>query len=182
MGLVYIQSLNVNNLNTLLAYCQSINEDAMIESNYCVFEVDATQRIQLNLTLQTFQEDLADALICVEGFNHSSIMSCSLELAKRYSLGSYTHISELLLDSMNQGDRCLLEKLNDLFSTLKPELIETAKMYLLASGNAKLAAESLYLHRNTFNYRMTKFKEKSELNITDQASAFFFQLWLDFQK
>ena len=55
-------------------------------------------------------------------------------------------------------------------------------MYLAAGGNAKLAAQALYLHRNTFNYRMKKFEEKSNLKLNDQVQAFFFQLWLDCQK
>ncbi len=169
-------------LNDVLAYCQSINEDAIIDGDYCVFEVNGEQRIQIKLTLETFQEDLQDLLVCVEGFDQQAIMDCALELAKVYSLGTYTHVSELLLDSLMQNDRHLLNLLNNLFYSLKPELIETAKMYLAAGGNAKLAAQALYLHRNTFNYRMKKFEEKSNLKLNDQVQAFFFQLWLDCQK
>lgn len=182
MGLVYIQSQTQKNSHEILNFCQSINEDAMIESNYCVFEVDSAQRIQLKLTLETFQEDLQDLLICVEGFDNKLIMNCALDLARIHSLGTYTDVAELLIDSVMFMDNQLLSFLNDLFMSLKPELIETAKMYLWAGSNAKLAAEALYLHRNTFNYRMKKFEEKSAINLTETNHAFLFRIWLDLQK
>ncbi len=181
MGLVYIRPQNHRHCEDVLAYCQSINEDAYLSHQICVFEVNGSMRIQLKLTLESFQADLQDLLICVEGFDHQDIMSCALDLASLYALGRYAHISELLLDSVLHQNDVLLTKLNTFFEDFNPELIETARMYLAADGNAVLAAKSLYLHRNTFNYRMNKFVLKSQLRLSEQAQAYFFQLWLNLQ-
>lgn len=181
MGLVYLRSQNNRHLEEVLNYCLSINEDAMIEHDRCVFDVNGPQRIQLKLTLETFQADLQDLLICVEGFKQDDIMNCAMDLAQLYAIGRYIHISELLLDSALNNNDVLLKKLNVFFQDFNSELIETARMYLWADGNALLAAQSLYLHRNTFNYRMNKFIQKSNLRLSEQAQAYFFQLWLNLQ-
>lgn len=181
MGLVYLRSQNNTHSEELLGFALSINSEAYYDGNNCVFEVNGKQRIQLKMTLEGFQADLQDLLVCVEGFNQDAIMSSTLQLAELYALGRFVHIAEILLLSSLRKDDRLLQMLNAYFSSFNPELIETARMYLWADGNAMLAAEALYLHRNTFNYRMKKFSEKSSIQLNQQAQAHFFQIWLNLQ-
>lgn len=179
MGLVYLKTFKHS--EELVTYIHSIQTDISYYEDYLMFEVDARQRIQLKTTLPSLQSDLGITLIAVEGFENPLIMKLALELTQEYSQGRFVHLYDLLLASVLNNDFRLFEALNDVFSVLKPELIETARMYLWADGNAKLAASALYLHRNTFNYRMHKFEEKSSIQLTQQVQANFFQLWLNLQ-
>jgi DNA-binding PucR family transcriptional regulator len=52
----------------------------------------------------------------------------------------------------------------------------TAKAFIDAGLNATRAAVKLYVHRNTFNYRLDKFIEQTGLDIRDYHHAFYFKL------
>ncbi len=51
------------------------------------------------------------------------------------------------------------------------ELMETMKVFLENSSNTSLAAKKLYVHRNTLQYRLEKFTEKTGMNLKDFSSA-----------
>ncbi|HAQ07101.1 MAG TPA: hypothetical protein DCR24_06115, partial [Bacillus bacterium] len=51
------------------------------------------------------------------------------------------------------------------------ELMTTIKVFLESNSNASLAAKKLYVHRNTLQYRMDKFMEKTGINLKDFDSA-----------
>ncbi|RSD29255.1 PucR family transcriptional regulator [Mesobacillus subterraneus] len=51
------------------------------------------------------------------------------------------------------------------------ELMATIKVFLESNSNASLAAKKLYVHRNTLQYRMDKFMEKSGVNLKDFDTA-----------
>lgn len=51
------------------------------------------------------------------------------------------------------------------------ELMETMKVFLENNSNTSLAAKKLYVHRNTLQYRLEKFTEKTGMNLKDFNSA-----------
>ncbi|WP_026583955.1 PucR family transcriptional regulator [Bacillus sp. J33] len=65
--------------------------------------------------------------------------------------------------------RSLLSRL----SLLKedPELLNTIKVFLQHSSNVSLTAKKLYIHRNTLQYRLDKFTEKTGIQLKDFNSA-----------
>ncbi|WP_181444568.1 CdaR family transcriptional regulator [Bacillus sp. 03113] len=52
-----------------------------------------------------------------------------------------------------------------------PELHSTIKVFLENNSNASLTAKKLYIHRNTLQYRLDKFSEKTGVNLKDFNSA-----------
>ncbi len=48
-----------------------------------------------------------------------------------------------------------------------PEMIRTVKRYLENNSNATLTARHLYIHRNTLQYRLDKFIEKTGISLKD---------------
>lgn len=53
----------------------------------------------------------------------------------------------------------------------EPDLLATIKVYLENNSNASLAAKKLYIHRNTLQYRVDKFSEKTGINLRDFNSV-----------
>lgn len=51
-------------------------------------------------------------------------------------------------------------------------LFRTVEVYLECMGNAKLAAERLFVHRNTLRLRFQKIRQVAELDVTDTARWF----------
>lgn len=51
------------------------------------------------------------------------------------------------------------------------ELMATIKVFLESNSNASLAAKKLYVHRNTLQYRMDKFMERTGIQLKDFDSA-----------
>lgn len=55
------------------------------------------------------------------------------------------------------------------------KLYETLKAYTLSGFNQNLAAEQLFLHRNTMNYRRQKIEELTDLNLENPDTRFLLQ-------
>lgn len=55
------------------------------------------------------------------------------------------------------------------------KLYETLKVYTLSGFNQNLAAEQLFLHRNTMNYRRQKMEELTGLNLENPDTRFLLQ-------
>nr|WP_175476010.1 helix-turn-helix domain-containing protein [Evansella caseinilytica] len=68
------------------------------------------------------------------------------------------------------------ETKESMLSLLQPvmedsDLMESVKMYLECNMNASMAAKKLYMHRNTIQYRVDKFIEKTSIDIKQFPNA-----------
>ena len=99
-------------------------------------------------------------------------------VAPKYYPGQVSFMSELILKQMSFGDFSSFAFLSALFRDLPEELLETGKAYLAAGLDAKLAADLLIVHRNTFNYRLNRFIEASGVDIRDYHNAMLLDYYL----
>ncbi|MFF2446285.1 PucR family transcriptional regulator [Neobacillus sp. NPDC058068] len=74
------------------------------------------------------------------------------------------HLPEELKHKVNQE---VIELFQD-----DPELFSTVKIFLENNLNASLTAKRLYIHRNTLQYRIDKFCEKTGIGLKDFHGAF----------
>lgn len=65
----------------------------------------------------------------------------------------------------------LIHEIFDLFNQ-EPDMFSTIKVFLENNSNASLTAKKLYIHRNTLQYRIDKFVEKTEIDLKDFYGAF----------
>jgi hypothetical protein len=63
------------------------------------------------------------------------------------------------------------QEILDVF-TDDPEMFSTIKMFLENNSNASMTAKNLYIHRNTLQYRIDKFTEKTGIGLKDFYGAF----------
>lgn len=71
----------------------------------------------------------------------------------------------LFLDALSESDRD--QMISSLFDNIKdePELLETVKVFLSCNSNATMASKKLYMHRNSLQYRIEKFIDKTGIDI-----------------
>lgn len=75
-----------------------------------------------------------------------------------------SNLPEQLKQKFNQE---IIKVFND-----DPEMFSTIKVFLENNLNASMTAKKLYIHRNTLQYRIDKFIEKSEIPLKDFYGAF----------
>lgn len=68
-------------------------------------------------------------------------------------------------------------ELATMFTEVSKELLETIDFYIDSGLNAALTSKRLFVHRNTFNYRLQKFIDISKVDVTDVNNAMLFKLY-----
>ena len=115
----------------------------------------------------------------IDSFRLVSVNEMMLHsIAPKYYPGQVSFMSDLILKQMSFGDFSSFAFLSALFRSLPEELLETGKAYLSAGLDAKLAADLLIVHRNTFNYRLNRFIEASGVDIRDYHNAMLLDYYL----
>jgi hypothetical protein len=85
-------------------------------------------------------------------------------------------LADLILELALDGDYELVVEARNLFATVRRELMQTASAFVSLGLNASLAAQKLYIHRNTFAYRLHHFIEATNLDIRDYHNAQLFSI------
>ncbi|HHU28701.1 TPA: hypothetical protein GXZ54_06030 [bacterium] len=67
---------------------------------------------------------------------------------------------------------------NVYFEDISSEVLLTVKNYIELGMSLSLVAKAMYAHRNTINYRINKFCEKSGINVRKTTNAYFIYLVL----
>ncbi|ELK47642.1 helix-turn-helix domain-containing protein [Halobacillus sp. BAB-2008] len=90
-------------------------------------------------------------------------------IAADYHLGPVVSSIEILpylfLDSLNREDWNYMKR--TVFSDMdeEKELLDTIRVFLESGSNTTLAAKKLYMHRNSLQYRVDKFIERTGLDV-----------------
>jgi len=87
-----------------------------------------------------------------------------------------TDLADLILDLALEGDYELVHLAKKQYATVPRQLMVTAETFVSCGLNASLAAKKLYVHRNTFSYRLNQFIEATNLDIRDYHNAQFFNI------
>jgi hypothetical protein len=103
------------------------------------------------------------------------------EKAVRESLGYFPNqavfLSDLLMKEISFGDFTSIPLLSDEFKGVGHDLLLTAGAYLRSGLDASVAAKQLFIHRNTFNYRLNRFIDETGLDIRDYHNALLLELY-----
>ncbi len=84
---------------------------------------------------------------------------------------------DVIMKEMSFGDYSSYPLLAEEFGKLDHELLLTAGTYLRCGLDASLSAKELFIHRNTFSYRLNAFIEKTNLDIRDYHNALLLELY-----
>ena len=77
-----------------------------------------------------------------------------------------SHLKETKLDA------------NKIINSISKDNLDTIKAYIKSNGNANAAAEELFLHKNSYAYRIKKFTSDTQLDYNDLNTLLFIKLLL----
>lgn len=138
-----------------------------IDQNTLRFYMSSEAYVQAKLLIPTLQEDLGESFVALGGFDSIELMSQALRSAESYAQNQLIDLSDLLLIGVMHQDTHLVTLIHQMIEKLPHTLIETAKMMVLCSGHSQRAASLLYLHRNTFLYRLNQFFDQTGIDLRE---------------
>ena len=127
--------------------------------------------VRLKSIIDILQFDLNNNFTFLESYKLCNLAEKSiLKLQNDHKYGIFA-LSMVILQYYINNDLSLYEELKKELLSVKKELIDTAIAYINCNMNACLASKSLYIHRNTFNYRLNKFIEQTSLDIRNYNNS-----------
>lgn len=124
--------------------------------------------------LPTLSQDLDMQLSVLISHQDSVVSREASRLLSKRNPTDILHLAEFLLLILSDKDNPLLKQVKEEFLLIPRHMYLTASAYLKAGLNATKASEKLYVHRNTFRYRLHQFIEISSLDIRDHFHALYF--------
>lgn len=137
---------------------------------------DATFFDVWTILLPLFHSDLGILLTSIVAHKADDLAWYALEVTYKSRRQACMHLGEVLFERMLAHDAKIITLVKDQFIVVSRELMLTAKAFIDAGLNATRAAIKLYVHRNTFNYRLEKFIQQTGLDIRDYHHAFYFKI------
>lgn len=91
-----------------------------------------------------------------------------------------TTIYDLFIKEINNIE--IRKDINAIYNSFKKQDIDTIKAFINCNCNAMVSANELYLHRNSFNYRLNNFINHTSIDIRNLYSLMFLQLIFSINK
>lgn len=148
----------------------------MLTNDIGYLHLDDQQISQLK-TMQSHLHTNGIALTAVIGYRDDAILMGALKVARVHARSSISHLADVMLLESIHGGRTLFELLNEKMRDVSHETILTAKAFIEHGCNSIAASDTLYIHRNTFAYRLNKFIDQTDIDIRDFHLARLIQLW-----
>lgn len=124
--------------------------------------------------LPTLTQDLGIRIsIVISHLDHRCAQEAGMVAALRKP-SEILHLAELMLLLLSDKEHPLITLVKEEFIKIPRDLYLTASAYLKAGLNATKASKKLYIHRNTFRYRLQQFIEFTSLDIRDHFHALYF--------
>ena len=123
------------------------------------------------------REDLGGSISFLCTHDRGELSKKLLKDALAYFPNQAVFPTDVLMKEMNFADYTSIPLLSSGFSHLNHELLLTAGTYLRCGLDASLAAKELFIHRNTFNYRLNAFIEETNLDIRDYHNALLLEIY-----
>jgi hypothetical protein len=135
---------------------------------------------RLEGVLAPMHDDLSITISVVCAHEIKPLEEKALKEALSYFPNQVLYLTDVLMKEFSFGDYSSLPLLSGELKIVPHELLLTAGTYLRCGLDASLAADKLIIHRNTFNYRLNQFIDRTGLDIRDYHNALlleiFFQL------
>lgn len=114
---------------------------------------------------------------------HTEFEERLLGAALAYFPNAASFPDEVIRKEIGYDNFASYQPIIDLFRPIAKdeELLEAAKTYLACGLDACLAARSLFVHRNTFSYRLNAFFAKTGVDLRDYHNAQLFDIYLQFR-
>ena len=140
---------------------QELNLERVDKRIVKVSEIEKSLFLKLCVSVNTIKNDLElKQLLLVE----TPFYKDTLKLVLKSELSGYISLYEILLEEYkNEGVDVTFVK--DVFKNVDEYIFETAKAYIDLEESVQYTSELLFTHRNTINYRISRFCQLSDINL-----------------
>ncbi len=134
-----------------------------------VLEHPTTQFVNLKLNYDALCSDLMDdvTIVIVPRFEDT------LEKIVREKCQPGLYPIVKILPQLLNEDEELFEKLSEFKNKVNEDILETVKVYLELNMSVNMVARLVYTHRNTVNYRITRFIEMTGIDIRSSLNGYY---------
>ena len=133
--------------------------------------------IRLQDCLYNIHEDLVITVTVVIAHRDGALEEKLLREALSYFPNQCLYLTDMLMKELSFGDYSSFPLLSNEFRNVPHDLLLTAGTYLRCGMDASETAQSLFIHRNTFNYRLAAFIAQTQLDIRDYHNALLLELY-----
>lgn len=169
----FIGSENLKTLRSILSLVIHLDFFEDEYGYYAIIEDDEFKTLQLVCNEENIK--------FMVSHNRDSLCYLMLNYCN-YAASDFYHISDLVLLQLMANNQDIKQCLIKLFSRVDPHLIHTAKAYLYNSLNSIKTAKDIFIHRNTFNYRIQQFIDQCGVDIRDYKNSLLFNYYLQLKQ
>lgn len=144
------------------------------KSGYLVADEFLADRLETLLPVIT--SDTGHFFLFLVTHDYDDLAKLAFKKANEKRILNLLHLSDLLFKLVLENDYSLLELAQNEFTTIPSYLLMTADAFISSGLNGINAAKKLYIHRNTFLYRLNQFIELTKLDIRDYFNAQYYSL------
>lgn len=141
------------------------------------FIADASAVAELIPILGLLREDLGVSISFLISHDLGPLEKKLLNEAFSYYPNQALFLSDLILKEISFGNYSSYPLIKEKFEHVPSDLMLTVGMYLRCGLDGKAASKCLFIHRNTFLYRVNQFIEMTGLDIRDYHNALFLELY-----
>ncbi len=158
-----------NNLNDVISFLEIYDEFSINKTfdHYIELSADALINTEILVNAREFVigELFHDFIAFVMPPSFEIMIHDILEVMPELNPGIYT-VDSFIPEIVLQNKIELIKKLkNYYYNRFSPEIMDTILGFINQNLNASQTAKMLYMHRNTLNYRLDNFIEKTEIDV-----------------
>ena len=130
--------------------------------------------ISLEQCIPSLIQDFDYGIRIMSSFSDTSFMRYLFNLSFQLEFKHMYYYYEVLFQALLDHDQTSINYLHQIISKLTREDIETLRMYMQCSMNANRASSALFIHRNTFHYRINRILDKTGIDFKDFNNMLLF--------
>lgn len=169
----YVNFINVDDRNYLLKLFQPIFATEIFEDANGLYLIIEEDQQLVSIELIALEANLKIMISHARDYLFQTMMKYSFK-----TTALVVHISDLVFIELCTNNQEVITVLKKTFMSIEEHLIFTAQAYLHHNFNSVKAAKTIYVHRNTFHYRLQQFIELSGVDIRDYRNALLFDYYL----
>jgi hypothetical protein len=148
----------------------------VLSKTLVVFQTNQDHDANLQTFLDTYQQEFNIKFHALKSYRVHAMGEFASQLGLKNNPGKVDTIADFVLQTMVEGNRYFVKYIYDEFQFVPRHLMQTASTLISCDMKATRASKKLYIHRNTFAYRLNQFIELTGLDIRLHDHALFFIL------
>ena len=148
----------------------------VLSKTLVVFQTSQDADADLQTFLDTYQQEFNVKFHALKTYRTHPMGEFASQLGLKTNPGKVDTLADFVLQTMLEGNRAFVQYIYEEFQLVPRHLMQTASTLMSCDMKATSASKKLYIHRNTFAYRLNQFIELTGLDIRLHDHALFFTL------